>query len=251
MGRLAVITGAGSGIGAACCGRLAREGYQVMAVDIDLVSAERTAAQLDGSGHRAVECDVTKSKAVHDMFADLAARTEHPEVLVTCAGGSPNTHERRPPLWEIPSDEWQQIIDLNLGGTFHCISAFLKSRCAAGLSGGRIVTLSSIAARMGQGVTGAAYSAAKAGILGLTRVAALEAASLGVSVNAVLPGPVDTPAFRRANDPAQYEAMLNRIPLRRVAMPDEIAAAVAYLVGDGSGIITGASIDINGGMVMH
>ncbi len=251
MTKTVVVTGAGSGIGAACCAKLADQGYCVAAVDVDEQRGVQTAAGLPGTGHRAFRCDVADSQRVRTVHEMIVRDLGLPYALVTCAGGSPNTHARRPAIWEMPSEEWQRTVDVNLGGTFNFVASFLKARSDSAMKGGRIVTLSSISARMGQGVTGAAYAAAKAGILGLTRVAALEAARLGVTVNSIAPGPVDTPAFRRANDQSQFEAMLGRIPAGRIGTPAEIAAAVAFLLSDEAGFITGASLDMNGGMVMH
>ena len=236
MGRVALVTGAGSGIGAACAARLESDGMRVVATD------------LRGN---ALRMDVTDEAEVEAAFD--AAEREHGAVavLVTCAGTFIAPPGRRPGLADIDVATWEQTFRVNTLGTFLPLRAMMRRRTAAPVDHARIVTISSAAGQTGGARGGADYAASKAAVLALTKMAAREAAPLRMTVNSVAPGPVETPLFRSVNPPERDAAMLAGIPLGRIADPSEIAAAVAFLVSEAAGYVTGSVVDVNGGSRMQ
>ena len=139
---------------------------------------------------------------------------------------------------------------LNARGTFLCLREYLRRRTVEPVEDGRVVTVSSAAAELGGGPTGVAYSAAKGAIISLTKSAALEAARLGITVNCIAPGAMDTPALHTVNSERTVDAIAHRAPAGRIGQPEDVAALVAFLLSKESGYITGATIDINGGLRM-
>ncbi len=229
-GRTAIVTGAGSGIGAATARRLAAEGAAVVCADID---ADSAAAIADEVGGVARHLDVADRRS----WEALVAATATIDILVNNAGV---TRDRS--LLKMTDDEWQTVIDIHLKGMWlgcqHVVPP-IRER-----GGGAIVNLSSEARR---GAFGQAnYSAAKAGIVGLTRTVAIEHARHGIRCNAVAPGAVDTP-MTRAVPAAVREAWLPNIPLGRFAEAAEIAAVIVFLVSDDASYVTGQCLGVDGG----
>jgi NAD(P)-dependent dehydrogenase (short-subunit alcohol dehydrogenase family) len=177
------------------------------------------------------------------MVADTAAALGPVGVLVNNAGLLRPTR-----LVDIPEHEWDAVIDVNLKGTFLCSQAVVPGMQAQGW--GRIVNLSSTAGKNVSTVGGAHYTAAKAGILGLTRHLASEVASNGITVNAVCPGLIDTDMVRSTISAADVDKYANSFPIPRLGRPDEVADLVVFLASERAGYITGASVDINGGDLM-
>jgi NAD(P)-dependent dehydrogenase (short-subunit alcohol dehydrogenase family) len=246
MERLALVTGGGSGLGAASCRALAASGHRVVVVDINRASAEKVTQSLPGSGHVTSICDVTDEAAVIRTFAE-AEKIAPVAVLVCFAGGTFNTDTYRPKLTTMSTDEWGRTEALNARSSFFCLREYLRWREKTPVAQGRVILVSSAAAQYGGAAAGAAYAAAKGAVLGLTKAAAREAAPMGITVNAISPGPFDTPAFHVTNSQAHRETMEKNLLLQRIGMPAEMGAVVAFLASEGSGFITGSTIDVNGG----
>lgn len=245
--RTAVVTGAASprGIGRAAALRYAEEGWAVALLDLDgdgaRLAAEDVAART-GAAARGVEVDVTSRDSVL-AAAETVRTSELPPVgaLATIAGMASPV-----PFLEVEEALWHRVLDVNLTGTFFTCQAFLQDMIDGGY--GRIVTMSSVSAQQGGGVfSKTPYSAAKAGVLGLTRSLAREVAEHGISVNAISPGVVDTD-IRAADSDAENEDRLSAsVPMKRQASPAEIGALAVWLSGTEAGYITGGTHNINGG----
>jgi 2-hydroxycyclohexanecarboxyl-CoA dehydrogenase len=247
VGRVAVVTGGASGIGEATCLRLAGLGHRIAVLDLDGDRAERVAERIRTGGGDAlgVAVDVADRPGVEEAFAKVRAHLGPTEILVTSAGiisiGD---------FADIEPDVWQRIIDVNLTGTFHCCQVALPDMVAS--RWGRIVTISSSAAQRGS-PNAAHYAAAKGGVMVLTKSIARSYASLGITVNSVPPSGIDTPmhqANQAAGLVASDEALAKAIPVGHLGTPDDVAAAVAFLVSEEAGYITGQVLSVNGGSVL-
>lgn len=250
MERVALVTGAGSGLGAATARRLAADGYLVAVADIEVPGTRAVVKTLPGHGHGLIYVDVTDEASVIEMFEQAERRIGPVSAMALFAGGTLHTQAYRPMLTETTLDDWVRTEALNARGTFLCLREFLRRRQATPVEHGRVVTVSSAAAELGGGPTGVAYSAAKGSVLSLMKSAAHEAGPMGITVNAIAPGAMDTPALHTVNSGAVLDAMARRVPIRRIGRPEEVAALVAYLLSPEAGYITGATIDINGGVRM-
>ena len=233
---VAIVTGAARGIGEAIARRLQADGYEVALTDIDLAGAERAAAEL---GTQAFEHDVRELES----WARLIAQLDDVHVLVNNAA---RTEFRS--FWEIDVDEWDDVLATNLRGTYlgcRVVGARMRDRGA-----GRIVNLASDAAFAASGSSGAHYAASKAGVVAVTRRAAAELAPHGVTVNAVAPAAIDGPLAREVLRD-RLEEKLADIPVGRLGRPEEVAALVSFLASDDAGYVTGATLDLNGGVLMR
>jgi 3-oxoacyl-[acyl-carrier protein] reductase len=243
--RVAVVTGAARGIGATTAKRFAAEGATVIAVDRD-PSVAAAAETLVAAGGRAeaIEADVTDGDAVDELFASVAARHGRIDVLVNNAGIT-----RDDLLFKMEEADWDAVIDVNLKSVFLCCRAAQRSMVEA--RQGAIVNLSSRSALGNRGQ--ANYSAAKAGIRGLTSTLALELGPFGIRANAVAPGYIatemtDATARRLGLDPEEHRARVAAAtPLRRVGTPEDVASVVAFLASDDAAYVSGQTIEINGG----
>jgi 3-oxoacyl-[acyl-carrier protein] reductase len=237
--RIAVVTGAARSIGEAIARRLHADGDRVVLADIDVERAARVAAEL-GEHAVAVDHDVRELASWERLLAEAGPV----DVLVNNAA---RTESRS--FWEIDVDEWDDVLATNLRGTYlgcRVLGASMRER-----GHGRIVNLASISGQAGRAATGVHYATSKAAIIALTRHAASELAGSGVTVNAVAPAAIDSPLVHQLLTPERIEAMLERIPVGRLGRPEEVAAAVAYLASDAAGFVTGATLDVNGGMLMR
>jgi 3-oxoacyl-[acyl-carrier protein] reductase len=245
-GRIAVVTGASRGIGRAISVALGAQGAKVIvnyASNED--AAAETAAAVIAVGGAAVtkRFDVADAVAVEAAFKEIVASEGGIHILVNNAGVAVNAL-----TLGAKDADWKRAIDVNLGGTFHCARAALRSLLKV-KEMGRIINITSITAETGSAGQGP-YTAAKAGVIGLTRTLAREYASRGITVNAVSPGYIDTdmtatelPADKRAD-------LLKAIPLGRVGKPEDVAAAVVYLADPAASYVTGQVLRVNGGLLM-
>jgi 3-oxoacyl-[acyl-carrier protein] reductase len=255
-GKVAVITGAGGGLGAAMSTRFAREGAVVVCQDLDEAAATRTrdAISADGGAASVWVCDVSDSTAINAMFDAAASRHGIVDVLVNCAGvdrtpgdGSREGNTGSDVQVAVMSDAgWQRMLDIHLNGAFYCTRAFV-GRLIEAEHGGSMICISSIAGLSGWGPVH--YATAKAGLLGLVRSVARFCGPLGVRANAICPGVIDTP-MSAAIAPAAIAGLKMLTPLGRIGEPADVAAAAVYLASDESGFVTGQSISPNGGLVI-
>ena len=248
--RIALVTGGAGGLGRATARRFARDGMKVVLTDIDGAAVQQAAGELDGEGHRGLVLDVSEEHAVAAVF-DLVEREMGPvSVLahfagtVGAGGSAVGTSLARSTV-----EDWDRVLAVNARGTYLCVREMARRRGAIPVEHGRIITVSSISGQMGGGQSGAAYSTSKAAVLGLTRTAARDLGPLGITVNALAPGPIDTPMLAQAQGGSFMK--VDAVPLRRIGTPDEIAAAASFLASVGAGFVTGATIDVNGGLLMH
>ena len=242
--QVAIVTGAGQGMGAATAKRLATEGAAIIVSDINESKARRIADEINACGHRAmpVKTDVTKEVDVTSVVERAVDNYGSVSILVNNAGILYPTR-----INYVTKAEWDEVIDVNLNGTFLCSMAALPIMKEKGY--GRIVNMSSSAGRSVSTLGGVHYTAAKAAVLGFTRAMAKEVAPFGITVNAVCPGLIDTEMVRAECTPERIQGYEASFPISRLGTPEEVAQLVLFLVTD-SQYITGASIDINGGDLM-
>ena len=226
----AVVTGGGSGIGAAIAWRLRSDGLHVATIDLT-----------ESDEQFAYTADVTKSEQVNAALTAIRADLGPVTVLVNSAG-----LERFKRFTDLTFEDWQRVIDVNLHGVFHCIQAVLPDMVEAGW--GRIVNISSSSTHSGQPYM-SPYVAAKSAVNGLTKSLALEYGPAGITVNAVPPGFIDTPMLRKseARGYLVVEKNIEATPVRRIGRPEDIAAACAFLISEEAGYITGQILGVNGG----
>jgi NAD(P)-dependent dehydrogenase (short-subunit alcohol dehydrogenase family) len=247
-GRVAIVTGAGSGIGEAIVRRLARDGARVAIVDREEALAQNVADDIarQGAEARAYGLDATRVSAVDAVVTDVSAEFGPIDILVNNLGGY-RTLRR---VWEISDDEWDAVVGLNLTAPFRWSRAV--ARGMADRRRGRIINLTSGAGKPGAGNTlsAAHYAASKAGVRGLTWHLAQELAPHDVTVNAIAPGPADTERFRAIRTPEATAALIAKVPMARLARPSDVADAAAFLASDRAAYITGVTLDVSGGWTM-
>lgn len=247
MSRVAVVTGAGSGLGESIARKLGQEGHAVAVLDINHAGAEEVAETIRGGGGTAVavQVDVADSDSITAAF-DLVRSTLGPiGILVTSAALGGFTRFDR-----ITLDEWNRYLTINLTGTFLCMQAALSDMVETGW--GRIVTISSAAGQNGASRQGH-YSATKGGVIALTKSVALDYAAKGITVNTVPPFAVDTPMLRQQqleNKLPPTEYLTKAIPAGRLGTGEDIANVCAFLCSEGAGYITGQVVAANGGAII-
>lgn len=251
MSRLALVTGGARGIGAAICRKLADDGMRVAVTDIRGEGAKDLCASLPGTGHSSWRMDVSEESSVNATFS--AIEDQHgPVAVLVCNAGILILHDgARLPIAETSLEEWERTHAVNSRGTFLCARAFLKARTAAPVAHARMITFSSCAAQLGGYRSSAAYISSKSAILGLTKAMAREAAPLGITVNGVAPGLIDTDMMRLSMAPGQEQQAAANVPLGRLGMPSDVAAMVSFLVSEQACYVTGTMNDVNGGYRMQ
>lgn len=241
--RVAFITGASQGIGRACALALAADGAQVVvgARNVEKLAALADEIRAAGGTAHAVSLDVASSESVKNAFAEAEKTLGPVEILVNNAGITRDGLAMR-----MSPEAWDQVLDTNLSGAFRCIQASLRGM--AKNRWGRIINISSVVGQAGNPGQ-ANYVSSKAGLIGLTKSLALELATRNITVNAVAPGFIETAMTEGL--PAEAKAkILERIPLGRMGLAEEVAAAVRFLAGDDAAYITGHTLSVNGGMYL-
>jgi 3-oxoacyl-[acyl-carrier protein] reductase len=246
--RSVLITGAGQGLGRAFAMRLADEGHRIAVADLQLEGARAVAEEIAAAGGQAlaVQVDVGDEPSVRAMIQTTEGEFGGLDVLVNNASIFSSLVMR--PFYEIPTEEWRKVIDVNLTGVFLC------SRHAQGIMArkgwGRIINISSAAVSMGH-ADYMHYIASKAGVIGMTRAMARELGRFGITANAILPGATETEIPRETVTPAQRDSMIAMRSLPRAQTPDDLSGVVQFLVSDDSRFVTGQSLIVDGGMVFN
>jgi 2-hydroxycyclohexanecarboxyl-CoA dehydrogenase len=242
-----IVTGGASGIGRAIAEACAREGGRVAVVDLNAAGARDTVTAIEKAGGTAAAwpLDITDVAAVDRMTEEVAARWGGVHVLVNCAGW-----DKPMPFVDTTPEFWDKILAINLRGPMACTRAALRHMIKQ--QSGKIISIASDAGRVGSSGE-AVYSAAKGGIIALTKTIAREVARHRINVNCICPGPSDTPLFQTefvATSPKLAESLKRVIPWGRLGVPDDVAPAVVFLASDDAGFITGQTLSVSGGLTM-
>lgn len=243
--KVSLVTGAGQGLGAAIAQAFADQGAQVAVADINIESAKNTAAAINAAGGIAqgFACNVAERAQVNAMTADIAARMGKIDILVNNAGII------RPAMLHKMSDEdWNSVLDVHLKGSFYCLQAVVSGMMEARY--GRIINVTSTAGLLGT-IGQINYSAAKAGIVGMTMSAAKELGKYNITVNAIAPGAATPMTEVIRTDDRFKDAYLARLPLGRWAKPSEVAPAFVFLASDWASYVTGQILGVDGGLTIR
>ena len=242
--RTAFITGGGSGIGRAIARVLAENGARVAVADVNLEAAQQVTEEIREAGGEAVavHTDVTCPESVSAAVESTVGAFGGIDILVNNAGICPMRA-----FEQISLEEWTRVVAINLTGVFICTQAVIPYLRRS--KHGRIINIGSLAGRTGGILAPAHYAATKAGMIGLTKVLASTVARYGVTANCIAPGTTDTPLTAEW-DPQLREHILQKVPLGRLGSPEDVAAAALYLASDGASWVTGATLDVNGGLAM-
>lgn len=237
-GQYAVVTGAATGIGEAIAMRLANSGATVCIADIDSAAAAEAAGRI-GHGAQFVSIDVTDSSSVAQVIDGILERNKAIDILVNNAGLA----GKAAPIWEQTDADWQRVLAVNINGPFYLCRAVIPHMRSRGY--GRIVNVASVAGKEGN-PNMVAYSASKAALIGLTKSIAKEVASEGICINAISPAVIRTKILEQLT-PAQVAYMVERIPMKRTGLPEEVAAVVHFLASRDCSFVTGQCYDVSGG----
>jgi len=244
-GKKAVITGGASGFGRETALLFAREGADVVLLDLNLEGAGEVAAEIEALGRKAypIQCDVSREDSVKSAFARAFQSLGVIDILINIAGFGRGGWN----IQDLSLEQWKKLIDVNLQGVFLCcreVVPHMEER-----NYGKIVNIASICGQCGRKVA-VDYGSSKAGVIGLTRALAMQVAKSGVNVNAIAPGPILTPIFEKNYTPDQIKVLMDTIPFRRMGTTMDVANLFLFLASDESGWITGECVAINGGAYM-
>jgi 3-oxoacyl-[acyl-carrier protein] reductase len=241
--KVAIVTGAGQGIGRAITLKLAANGANIVVVDVNLERANETVSHLESSGRKAIalKADISSTKETEDMIEESVKKMGGIHILVNNAGIT-----RDKLLLRMKEDDWDAVLDVNLKGVFNCTKAVIRHMSKQRY--GRIVNIASIVGEMGNAGQ-ANYAASKAGVIGFTKTVAREFAVRNITCNAVAPGFIETAMTDSLPENAREE-LTKQIPMGRLGKPDDVAESVLFLVSDSSSYITGQVVNVNGGMYM-
>jgi NAD(P)-dependent dehydrogenase (short-subunit alcohol dehydrogenase family) len=242
-GKVAVITGAGGGMGREAALLFCEEGAQVCVADVDAAAAEKTGA--DAGDAFAIRVDVSDSDSVREMYEQTAERYGGIDVLYNNAGISPPDDDS---ILVTEPDAWQRVQDVNTKGVYLCCKHGIPHLLERG--GGSVINVASFVALVGAATSQISYTASKGAVLSLSRELAVQFARQGIRVNALCPGPVETPLLLRifGDDPAAYERRRIHLPMGRLAKPREIVNAALFLASDESSYVNGATFLVDGGL---
>jgi 2-dehydro-3-deoxy-L-rhamnonate dehydrogenase (NAD+) len=240
--KTALVTGAARGIGYAIAARLAADGARVAVLDLDAKAAREAAASI-GASALAVTADVTVAGEVDAAVRQVVAAFGRLDILVNNAGITGRSF----PIWELSDEDWRRVIDVDLTSVFYCCRSAIRVMLEQG--SGRIVNIASIAGKEGN-PTLVPYSAAKAGVIGLTKALAKEVCTRGILVHAVAPAVIGTELLQQMEQ-STVDLLVSKIPMGRVGRPEEVAALVAWLASDACSFTTGAVHDLSGGRATY
>ncbi|KAM0733157.1 (3R)-3-hydroxyacyl-CoA dehydrogenase [Formica fusca] len=242
-GKLALVTGAGSGIGREVCRVLAREGASIVAADQNIKTAQETVATLEGAEHIALNVCVNDRNSVETAFKDVIKQFSKPPTIIVNSAGIARDNF----LVKLSDNDFDDVIDVNLKGTFLIMQTAVKAMIEGNTTkDSSIINVSSIIATRGN-IGQCSYSASKAGVIAMTKSASMEFGQFGIRVNAILPGFIDTPMTAIVPDKIK-ERFVKRISLQRLGKPQEVAEVILFLASDKSSYINGASIEVTGGL---
>ena len=249
-GRVVLVSGAGSGIGAAIAQRYCEEGASVAILDADATRARGQAEHLEQLGYAVAwrHADVADYARCEQACAELAAELGPIDTLINNAGVSPKHAGQPAPIWQMSVEEWNRVVGINLSGAFNLSRLLSPGMVERGF--GRIVSLSSVAGSAYLPLVAAHYSATKAAIIGFTRHLAGELGPYGITVNALAPGRIETPLLKTVSAELN-QAIVEETPLRRLGQPLEVAQAACFLTCAESDFVTGQVIDVAGGWLMR
>jgi 3-oxoacyl-[acyl-carrier protein] reductase len=243
-GKVVVVTGAARGIGRAIALALAREGAAIVVVDVDQERIQQVVQEIEALGRQAVAiaADVSDRQAVQQLVGGAVSRFGRLDILVNNAGII-----RRGGFLEHEPEEWQRVLNVNLGGTFNCTKVAVPLMIKQG--GGKIINISSVVGKMGDIASAPSYGTSKGAINTFTKSLARELAPYGITVNAVAPHAIETEMSQGWSEEKRRQ-IVEAIPLKRLGQPEEVAEAVLFLASDGADFVTGHVLDVNGGYLM-
>ena len=244
VNKVAIVTGAGRGIGKAIAIALAREGANIIAIDVDIQTAEEVAKEIKSLDRQAlaIQVDVSDSKEVNRMVQSVLKKFKRVDILVNNAAII-----KRGSIEDLTEEDWDRVMDVNLKGAFNCAKAVVGTMKKQRY--GKIVNISSIAGKIGDLASAPCYGASKAGMTCLAKSLARELASYGINANVVAPHAIKTDMSKEWSE-EKRKSIIADIPLGRLGEPEDVAEAVVFLVSDKAKFITGEVLDVNGGCLM-